>query len=330
MAWVTGCSWHVRAYHRPRRGSTAPAWARSRGGPSGPCSRRAPCGRSCCNRWRSRNGASCRRRGSRCTGWFLSACSAVKAIALRVRLIVGLGDVLRPRPVAVLALVARQVRRLLLGGPARGVFEPGRVAGDAFRVIDRIRLGVLLQRLEGMGVLRRGPFHVGIGVAGLAVLGPDEGRARARLGVVMFRVAFDDADDPERVAEFVLDQLLHGRRRAVEFLVQVDGEIAEPLRLLGIEAEDPDVLALPPDAHQHRLVVVEHVGVVLEHVVVIRRRDDDVEAGIGLGQPLGQRGGPLDHQDLVVALGLEVRQHARQHLIGPLDLREDDVLVGIG
>src|SRR5262249_4837226 len=49
--------------------------------------------------------------------------------------VVGLGDVLRARSMTVLALVALQVGCLGFGPPARVVFEPGGVTGDAFRVV---------------------------------------------------------------------------------------------------------------------------------------------------------------------------------------------------
>ena len=54
--------------------------------------------------------------------------------------------------------------------------KAGRVAGDAFRVENRVGLGVVLERFERLGVLGRGPELIGVGMTFLARLGADEGR----------------------------------------------------------------------------------------------------------------------------------------------------------
>ena len=120
-----------------------------------------------------------------------------------------------------------------------------------------------------------------------------------------------------------------GVRGIVELLVQRDEQKAQAGRFVGIKADEPDIFPLLAHGHQHGLAVVEHLGLAVEHVVGLRGRDDDIKAGEGLGEPLGQLGRSLNHQHLIIALGFEVGQNARQDVIGALDRRQERVLVGI-
>ena len=166
-------------------------------------------------------------------------------------------------------------------------------------------------------------------MARLAVLGPDVGRARDAVDVVAPREVLDHPHLAESVAVLVLDELLHRRRGAVEPGAQPHELVAHPLRLAGIQADHADVLPLLADLHEQGLAAVERLGVVLEYVDVLGGRDHDIEAGIGLGQAPGQLGRALDHQHLVIGLRLELGQDARQDVAGPLEPRDEQVLVGV-
>ena len=98
---------------------------------------------------------------------------------------------------------------------------------------------------------------------------------------------------------------------------------------LGIETDEPDALSLLANGDQHGLAVVERLRLGVEHVVGVRSRDHDVEAGMGLGQTVGQLGRSLNHQHLIIALALEVGEHGGQDGFRALDLRQASVLLGI-
>ena len=86
----------------------------------------------------------------------------------------------------------------------------------------------------------------------------------------------------------------------------------------GRNATRPTHLPFLPTVTSMVLPSLSISGSRIEHVVGLRRRDDDVEAGIGLGEAVGQLRRSLNHQHLNIAFGFEIGQHAGQTASGPL------------